>query len=304
VSDQRGRSAIRQLAGSYAGPLVVAGEFENTAHIWNLQTADRVRTIEAKFDYGGKRLAISPDGKMLFTGAWARYGIAAYSISDGQQVWRRTELKNVQALAVDAAGDRLICSFDRSPTHLMDPKTGVTLETLRGVEDLYNAPFSKAVVQVSRQGKIWLRGPTGKKISIPATSFAVLAVEFGAGEVCISEVGGPVRCFDIETGEERWRHTPRTGLHFLNLGFDIVTSRFAGVSWAYKTGGEYFLEAFDGDGRATFIAQPDEAGAAIFCLKGSTLLTERGDLIDVATGRTKTTLDFPRLEDVGTEAGE
>src|SRR4051794_3081527 len=82
--------------------LFVAGEFEQTAHVWSLERATEVVKIDTVFDFGGRRLAlVTGDTPVVVAGAWARHGVCGYSVT-GEQIWQdktRSAVQHVTALA-------------------------------------------------------------------------------------------------------------------------------------------------------------------------------------------------------------
>jgi len=78
---------IRQLATSFSGSVIAAGEFERTVHIWDLDTKKHLATFVTILDFGGVRLAITGDDTCCFAAAYHREGVAAYSASAGNEIW-------------------------------------------------------------------------------------------------------------------------------------------------------------------------------------------------------------------------
>jgi hypothetical protein len=66
-------SAIRHLAASYSGNVLAAGEFEKRIHIFDVVTRTKVCEFDSRLDFGGRRLAVSDDGRYCAAGAEAGY---------------------------------------------------------------------------------------------------------------------------------------------------------------------------------------------------------------------------------------
>ena len=62
---------IRQLTASRTGSFIAAGEFKQTVHIWDVCDRRFIRTLSTPLDFGGKRMAISTDGRTCVTGSYA-----------------------------------------------------------------------------------------------------------------------------------------------------------------------------------------------------------------------------------------
>jgi hypothetical protein len=46
-----------------------------------------------------------------------------------------------------------------------------------------------------------------------------------------------VRCIEVATGVERWRHEPPAGRHVLRLGYRKADASLFGVEWPFEKGG-------------------------------------------------------------------
>jgi hypothetical protein len=284
---------IRQLAASRAGSVVAAAEFEHLVHLFDLRCLDRVRTIQTTLDFGGRRLAISDDGRIVVVGAYRVSGIAAYSSEDGRELWRRKDLKKVQKIAFSGDDSHVLCCFDSGPCATLNVATGRSGRSLRGVRGVWESPF--APVRFLERSKDYaiadLEAPI---VSIPRVSFAVLDAALSPTLVCVSEAGGPVRAFDVSSGAEAWRHTPPAGTHFLRVAFCEASRSFAGVSWPFERGGQLLLQLFSReDGSPTVVADVGAETETVFCARGAQLLTSAGCLFDVASGNRVAKLPFP-----------
>jgi WD40 repeat protein len=282
---------IRHFASSWSGSVVAAAEFEHTVHVWDVGAQIHLATFPTIMDFGGTRIAITPDGKNCIAAAYHVEGIAAYAASDGAEIWRRKDLKKTQTLRVSLDGRRVYACFDNRSCQVLDRETGKTIKTWAGVRDVWESPYQPTMLLEKRA--LVLQTPEERKIaSIPAESFAVLCIAFGPGLVCVSESGGPLRCLDTETGAERWRFQER-GQHFLELAFAEQAQVFVGVCWPYERGGVFRLLRFEPQsGVASEVAELGKAGDFEFCLRGSRLMSSDGPVIDSTTGSSVGRLAF------------
>ncbi len=284
--------AIRHLAASYEGTILATAEFESMVHVWDLESLTKVSEFKTTLDFGGHRLAISPDGKTVAAGAWARHGIAAYRSDNGRELWRRKDLKRVQYLNFDRTGQQLWCSFDEIACHSLQIENGKTLQVVRDAEKLWISPLGSTRL-LQRPYDFALVNENGQIAYIPKASFAALSVAFSETEVCISESDGPVRSFSLYSAKQIWRCDPPKGVHFLEVGFSSILGKFAGVSWPFEKGGPSILHQFDGkSGRATSLCEVD-CPDSVFCQKGSHLVTRNGSVLDIQSGKIEGRLAFP-----------
>jgi hypothetical protein len=282
---------IRHLATSWAGSVIAAGEFENTVHIWDLLAERCLTTLATVLDFGGTRLAIACDGKACIAAAYNSEGVAAYSIPNGAETWRRKDLKKAQTVRVSLDDRRVFACFDDRACQVLNRETGKTIKRWTGVRDVWESPY-EPVTLLERHALI-LQSPENRKItSIARETFAALSVAFAPGLVCVSESGGPLRCLDIQTGEERWRFAEKNQ-HFLEVAYAEHSSAFVGVCWPYKFGGSFRLLRFQPrSGEVSAVTDLGKSGRFAFCQRGTRLLTSNGLVIDSATGRRELMLPF------------
>lgn len=276
---------IRLLAASFAGPVAAAGEVDRAVHIWNVSEAkSSIVTLDTVLDFGGSRLAITEDGAQCVAGAYVAGGVASYCTTTGKEAWCRPNLRQVQQIGVTADDQRIICCFDEKPCLELDRDTGKTIRKLERVERYWTSSYE--FQRLLSGEELILENLSGRKIGeIPRETFAVLSVAFGPGMMCITESGGPVRCFDTQTGKSLWRFMPDSGEHFLELGFVEHANVFAGICWPYKEGGSAKLFCFEPkSGDASVVADLGKFVDSAFCLRGSRLLLSDGSIIDSATG--------------------
>lgn len=67
---------IRHLSSSWSGSVIAAAEFERAVHLWDLSAEKHVATFPTIMDFGGRRLAVTPDGKNCIAAAYRFQGIA------------------------------------------------------------------------------------------------------------------------------------------------------------------------------------------------------------------------------------
>jgi WD40 repeat protein len=286
-------SAIRELAASGDGSILVAAESHSTVHLWDLNSLKRLRSFETTFEFGGRRLDVSSDGSLIAVGAYHRHGIAVYRSLDGAELWRRTDLKKVQQLQFSHDGRRLFCCFDISACQRLYASNGKSGGTLRGVRELWTSSIGP--VCVLQRARDYLVTRNGSIIAaIPKVTFAALIAAFSRSEVCISEAAGPVRLFNLKSGEMVWRHDPPEGTHFRTVAYSASIDQFVGESWPFKYGGDSVLYRFSGkSGEIDRVIGVPAPGVCLFCNHGSRLVTASGAVIDVPSGRLEATLAFP-----------
>jgi WD40 repeat protein len=284
---------IRHLAASYDGDVLAAAEFEQIVHLWDLRSFSRLKTFETILDFGGKRLAVSRDGQTVIAGAYRVHGIAAYRASDGAELWRRKDLKKVQRIGFDRSCRQISCCFDSAACHMLETASGETAKTVRGVRKIWESPVGSARL-FQRTSDFVLEANELRVAVIPKATFAALSAAFSKSEVCISESGGPVRLFNLKSGELIWRHDPTGGTHFLRLAYSEAIEKFVGASFPYVHGGPTSLSHFDKiTGNPRLVTTIGLLADVAFCHKGSRVVTRSGEIFDVESGRLVSDLRFP-----------
>jgi outer membrane protein assembly factor BamB len=227
-------------------------------------------------------------------GAYYVHGIALYDTSNGTEIWRRKDLKEVQTIRMSIDGERILCGFEGKSFEPLDLKTGRSKPAMRGVKDVIESIYDDLVV-IDRKGRDYkLTNGANKQIAaLPRATPATLDFAFGPQRLCISDCAGSVRCFDTNTGEQIWEHNPGNGIHALELTFNESGNAFAGITWPYEKGGVYQLVNLHPDtGDMVTEVAITNAHEFAFCCKGSRLLSSDGSLRDTATGNVVALLEF------------
>ena len=272
---------IRQLAASRTGPFIAAGEFEETVHIWDVCNRCFIRTLSTPLDFGGSRMAISTDGRACVTGSYADGAVVCYCVASGDELWRRNEVEHPENISftpddrrINLGSGQRVLSFDR-----MD---GKTLSAERGVHRIVESPWDNAVFLGG--SKMKLVGTNGNAWLLSRITFAELAVAFGQNTLCVSESGGPARCWDVGNGAEMW-HRHEEGRHIVSLAYNAMEDIFFAIDLEYeKTGMSRLLRIACRSGRTDVVAVINGGRDAAFCLGGSRLVTPDGSVFDTSTG--------------------
>lgn len=221
-------SAIRTISTARSGPIAAAAYFSRKVEVWNFETAELVCHLDTVFGFGGHRLTLSPSGERCVAASFRagqNGGVVCYETGSGRAIWRRGDLRGVQGVHFSATGDTIWCRFEDRPVQRLDARTGLTVESLRTIQKVFDSPFTTDLLYVRRRDFV-LTGST--KMCIPRLTFAMLDATFSPDALCLSEASGPVRCLDTKTTEEKWRYVPPSGSHV--LGFPIRLMNLSTVS--------------------------------------------------------------------------
>jgi hypothetical protein len=188
-------SAIRHLVITDEFSILAAALFEKTVQIWSWETGQQLGEFETMLDFGGRRLALTPDGETCIVGAYGQRGrgergLAAYSIPDGRPLWNRKEIHQIQQVGVSGSGREVFCGVEASSAHIIDTATGETIGRARGATRIIGSQYTshKLIVQ---KGRYVVRGDS--EFDIPPLSFALLDAVFSPDALCLSEPGNALR---------------------------------------------------------------------------------------------------------------
>jgi WD40 repeat protein len=288
------RQLIRHISTSYAGTVIAAGEFERHVQIWDIESQTRIAEFETTLDFGGTRLAISPNGKSCAVGAYHVHGIALYDATNGTELWRRKDLKKVQKIRASHDGSRLLCGFEGKAFQPLNMDNGRSKPSLRGVQDIFESVYDDLMI-VDRIGKDFklVNNNQQQVATVPRTTFAALDFAFAPKKIAITESGGSISCYDVNGGGKLWEHNPGNGVHALDLTYNESSGTFAAITWPYQNGGQHQLLNLLAETGKTEGAFPiDGAHEFAFCSKGSTLISSDGKLRNTATGDVYGTIPF------------
>ena len=291
-------SAIREFAVSRSPQLLAAAYFEKIIQIWNPLTQKKINEFPTIYSFGARNLALSPDAKVLVVGRSTTSGkVAAYSVPDGKKLWEQ-KLIYPSRLKFTPSGDSILCSTNHRSTVRLDSQIGAVLERRIGVKELIEGPYGDSLAIPAREDKtIRLLAHAGS-FDISKISFAVLDAKFSPDSVCMTEAGGPVRCFSVSNGRLQWIFDPTKGEHVLNIHYSPAHKAFFGVlkDCERKGPSSRHLLRFDVlSGATTTICQLD-SWEDVFLGETDQLITSAGAIVNLADGEIAGRLSFPQRE--------
>lgn len=298
-----GISAIRHIATSFKGSKIAAATFERTVYIWDINSYEKISQFDTCLDFGGSRISISEDGSIIATGAYKRYGIATYRTRDGSLIWQRKDLEKVQYIKFEPWEGHLIACTDESGCHILNAHTGHTTKSYKGVIKAVPSFYHHNIIALERNKAVYISDVSteAEKViySIRKETFSILAMVFTPNCLCISEAGGSLKCYCLESKSLLWRHEPPQGSHFLNLAYSEEMEMIYGILWAFEEGGNkeiYWFDTLTGEvqGRTSIAGIATETE---FALGGNILITSDGYVYDLCGNQVpviRTHLDFPK----------
>jgi len=281
---------IRHITTSFNGHLIGLAEFEKRVQIFDINLLKAISEFDTILSFGGERFAISEDGQICICGSWLREGICAYETKTGNVIWQRKDLKkvqNIQMLYND--NSKFFAHFEVGASRIIDIYTGLDIEKINGAEYYFNSKYSPIDI-IDKSNKIQIINRETRKIqtNIERQTFATLDLDIANDCFAISESGGPLSCYDIQSGQLKWRIPLNEDGHFLRISFNDELGTFTGISWPFMKGGNKKLKYINKDNgkieNEIIINCPTETE---FALNGRVLVTSDKEIINLKSGEKK-----------------
>jgi outer membrane protein assembly factor BamB len=188
------------------GSVLAKANHDGQTQTWNPYAGTLLTEFSTVHD-GYSRLCIDQRGERIVAANWHNGdsgGVACYDVASGQPIWHRSDIMQVQTMEFSPREDKVWCEIEDHPVHCLDGKTGSTLAVLEGVERVFDSPFTSHSL-LFRSHDFALE--SGKDfVTLPLCGRRKCAV-FSPEAVYVAELfPSLVRCFEIETGNERWRY--------------------------------------------------------------------------------------------------
>lgn len=294
-------SAIRSLACGRESQLLVAAFVQRVIQVWDLASRQIVTALDTNFDFGGRgRLAISADGQRCLVAAWVggrRGGVSCYETETGDLVWHRPELKQTQYVSFSPLEEFVWWTPEAGHTKRLFCRSGEPESLWKGSPRVFEDPYSDALLIAPRNQRREYIFRHSRPLPIQRCGFAVLDVSFSFDSFCISEAGGPVRCFSSLDGQERWRYDPPERSHILQIHFCGSLNAFYGVLHQFSAFAKRHLVRLDpSDGACTYICDLHRSWDECFAERFSMLITSTGALFRLSDGSEIGHLAFPEKE--------
>lgn len=267
-------------------------------YVWNVESGTRVHDFPTTTRSGGVSLALSADGSDCFAGTYYAWGVACVDLSERRELWRRTDLKRFYGLEFVPYDGTLVGWFDGRAGQVLEGRTGKSIERYPALGAFCASRFDRSVLRYGKQ--LELINALGERQRLSRESFALLAAGFSSDSCVVSEVGGAVRAFELETGHLTWTYQPSPGIHVTQLDFAPRVCRFVAIEYAYTTAARetspiVSLLHLEPGGKVVFRRAVREWPQAVFAGNGDFLLNGLGELHDVDTGDVVHVFtDFPR----------
>ncbi|OAA87553.1 YncE family protein [Clostridium coskatii] len=138
---------VYELYSSIDGNYVIAGDFEKDTQVWNMRTYTKIIDLKTKYGSGGKRLAISDNGKFCADAAYNRFGVTLYDAKSGEIIWNIKEIKHIQRIRFTGNDENLSVSNNENQTFVLDLVDGKIISKINGARNIiYNKYGSNLIM--------------------------------------------------------------------------------------------------------------------------------------------------------------
>lgn len=188
---------------------------------------------------------IDSEDPLLIAGCF-HGGIAGYDCSSGTRLWHRKDIKKLQHLDPLAWGGPKLeigAGLDTGSYRILEARSGTWLRRLIGVRRTWSNTSGQ---RVEEWGKSVVLASKEESHTLIKGSSGVLEAAFNASTVSISEVGGPISCFDFQ-GKPLWTWQD-TDRHATQLCWAELLNVWLAVTWNLKTSGPLRISLLNPDG--------------------------------------------------------
>lgn len=259
----------------------------------DLATGEFLREFPVRWEPGW-RFSVCRDEVTCIVGAYECYGVAAYDLRDGQELWRRKDLRAIQVVNAFPKEDLVFCGREAKAAHLLDCRTGQSVRTFRGVTGVWASPYDGTCLVEAR--KIELHRPLGQKVAaLPPLREDTISTAFSPDAVLISERKGALQCIETSSGACRWKYVPHPDRHVELTAFMEAQNVFVAVESRHYDA-KPPAKLLHLDVRNGTVMKEIILGSwctAEFCLNASAIFDPSGMLVCTNTGQLLRTLAFP-----------
>ena len=286
-------STVHIVAAAANAPIVGAAFVDRSVQVWDWNSGRRLAAFDTVCESGGRRFALSGDGNICVAASWKKGkcdGVASYACLRGEKRWHRLDIRRVQGLRFSATSETIWCWIENHPVQRLDANSGETLETLRGVQDVFESAYSEHRLEVCAPGFV-IRG--SKSFRIPRLSHFLLDAAFSRNGVCLTEAGGPVRCIDCSSGDRRWLFQPASGAHVVAVSYRPTDRSFYAVRRDAHGGPTVLMRLDEESGDSAEVCFLD---SAVTSFAADAIITGAGDVISLAAGALLRRLALPERD--------
>jgi hypothetical protein len=175
-----------------------------------------ITSLITKYDFGGKRIAISHDSKMLFCCGYY-YGIQAINIQSKEVIWKILKIKSIQKIEVSNDGAYLYVLTETEKLYTIESSSGLIMKKEKGIRDFYKTNLSGLII--TRKNDLYFKLEESMNRIASLENLLLSACSF-QNDIVLSEMYKSLKRINIITGEIIWISELKPGFrvnHMANL---------------------------------------------------------------------------------------
>lgn len=227
---------------------------------------------------------MSPAGDRVVAAAFTRHGVALYDTWTGQRLWQNRTIKQVQEVHFTHEGTHVWCITQTGAAQMLDASTGDVAFRRRAIRWMRPSLLDTRAAWFDGK-RLQLGNQDGSRLDPVAVhpENRLIDCAFGRASWWISEMRGPLRCFDLVTRDQVAQLESGLGWHWTDIGYCEADDIFFVIKRDYDKPAVTLHRLIAQTGQAI-----DVCGLSsfkhVFCQRGELLLGNQGDLRRVADG--------------------
>lgn len=295
-------TCIDGIAAAARSPRVVIayGHLDATIEVWDCQRGRMISRFQGVHDFGGSRLAMSPDGKRVVAAAYDKLGVRCYDADSGREVWRSPRWTGCQRVGISHDAKRVVASFEWSGARFLDARNGQLVLRSPTAIAAYPSPCTNHSIEL--RDRIILCSPN-RDIAQLGEMRILHAVAFSKSLVLCSPTNlnpwqdtNHVLCASLKSGRERWRFEVEDGGGFLGLACSRKKGAVLAIQYAPERGvfhRAYWLNEQTGTMlRSVDLQCPEPSLRYVIVRDASRVIFDTGYVVDTTNGRVIGHLEF------------
>jgi hypothetical protein len=258
--------------------LFVTATYKDKVSLWSYSKKEKISEIDTILDFGGSRLALLPtNDHLIITGAYERFGAVAYNYFAGEIVWQRKDLKRIQTVTYLTINNEVVVGigFDERPFTLLNIKDGSTINSYRGIRNIYSNDENTLFILQSNNriqlsdldtGNVYWR----KDISPLFTCLTKNSL--------LSNTGYKLEEYDLN-GDSKWHYNCPDNHIIHNIIWNQRKRSWLFILWNNIKGGPKFLGSINEFGALESINSLGEIWQYEFFRNGELIITSDGEIL-------------------------
>jgi WD40 repeat protein len=203
----------------------------------NYELLSSLNTI---YDFGGERIAISNDSKVIFVGSYHE-GIIAYDIETNQVVWKNLKIKSIQNIKVSNDGLCIYIVTESAQFYTLESATGVLISKVKGINEFFKSE-NESLILIKRN-TVYLKDINEVERQLMKIETGILTVYSTFNETIIAEIYKPLIMIENSSCNKIWESDLKPGfrINYLKRISEKLISIVAQYSIASKEDENYLI---------------------------------------------------------------